>query len=112
MEQDISKQFYKIKDVAELLGVTQSTLRFWEQEFPEVRPKRSPKNIRYYTPENIETLRIIHYLLKTKGLKIDAAKEQMRVNRKNVSKRLDVIEKLSGIRNELKTLLEALDKRK
>lgn len=108
----IEKQFYKIKDVAELLGVSQPTLRYWESEFPECRPKRSPKNIRYYTPEDIETLRIIYYLLKVKGLKVDAAKEQMRVNRKNVSKRLEIIDKLTMVRDELKSLLSSLEKRR
>ena len=60
----LDKDYYKIKDVAELIGVPQSTLRYWEKEFPECSPRRSATNIRYYTPADIETLRIIHFLLK------------------------------------------------
>lgn len=72
--EEFDKKYYKIKDVSELLGVSASTLRYWEQEFPECRPRRSATNIRYYKPQDIETLKIIHYLVKIKGLKIDAVR--------------------------------------
>lgn len=111
MEQ-LEKQYYKIKDVAELIGVPQSTLRYWEKEFPTCAPRRSASNIRYYTPADIETLRIIHFLVKVKGLKIDAAKEQLRVNRENVSRRMEVIARLEKVRGELEQLRKALNIRK
>lgn len=112
MASDLTKKYYKIKDVAEILGVGQPTLRYWESEFPEVKPLRSPSNIRYYTPEDVETLRIIYYLVKVRKLKIEAAKEQMRLNRKNITKRMDVIEKLQDVRDELEMMLKGLEKRK
>lgn len=106
--EELTKKYYKIKDVSEMLGVPQSTLRFWEKEFPQVKPVRSPKNIRYYRPEDIRTLEIISFLLKTRGLHLDAAKEQMRVNSKNISRRLDTIERLTDIRSRLETLRKSL----
>lgn len=109
---DLSKQYYKIKDVAEMLDVSQATLRYWEQEFPECRPERSPKNQRYYRPSDIKILRIIHYLLKVKGLKIEAAKEQLRLNPENISKRVDIIRRLTEVRDELKLIQKALEIRK
>lgn len=112
MEDRLSKKFYKIKDVSEILNVPQTTLRYWEKEFPEFAPKRTPKNIRIYTPDNIQTLRIIHYLLKVKGLKTAAAKEQIRINRKNVERRIEIIDRLTDLRNELSLMLRVLDKRK
>lgn len=111
MDQDISKKFYRIRDVAELLEVAPSTIRFWESEFPECRPTRSQGNIRLYTPKNIETLRIIHYLLKVKGLKIEAAREQLHSNKKNMARNVEIIEKLTDVRNELEMMLKALSKR-
>jgi len=110
--EELDKKYYKIKDVSELLGVSASTLRYWEQEFPECRPRRSVTNIRYYKSQDIETLRIIHYLLKVKGLKIGAAKEQLRNNRSNVSNRVKIIETLTDTRNKLEDILKALNKRK
>ena len=108
----LDKDYYKIKDVAELIGVPQSTLRYWEKEFPECSPRRSATNIRYYTPADIETLRIIHFLLKVRGLKFEAAKEQLRVNRHNVSRRMEVIDRLGQVREELVNLRKALNIRK
>ncbi|MBD5284558.1 MAG: MerR family transcriptional regulator [Bacteroides sp.] len=109
---DLTKSFYKITDVAEMLDVSQSTLRYWEREFPDCAPTRSATNIRYYTPENIEKLRMIHYLLKTKGMKIEAAKRQLQGNKENVSRRLEIIDKLTTVRNELEEMLSALTKRR
>lgn len=108
---DLDKSFYKIKDVSEMLGVPQSTLRFWEKEFPSCKPSRSQHNIRYYKPADIEQLRIIHYLVKVRGLKIEAAKEQLRVNKNNISKRIEVIDRLTDIRNRLEMLLKSMQKR-
>ena len=111
-EQPIEKRFYKIIDVAEMIGVSQSTLRFWEKEFPELKPTRSASNIRYYTPDDIELLRVIYYLVKTRGLKIEAARQQIASNRKNVSRRLEIIERLKEVRDDLKGLMSALEKRR
>lgn len=110
--EELSKQYYKIKEVAEILDVPQSTLRFWEKEFPMIKPIRSSHNIRYYRPQDIELLRIIHYLIKDKGLKIEAAREQLRSNKHNVSRRVEIIYRLKSVRSELANLLVALGGRK
>lgn len=110
--EELDKKYYKIKDVAEILEIPASTLRYWEQEFPECAPRRSKSNQRYYKANDIETLRMIHYLVKVKGLRIEAAKEELKNNRKNVSKRLEVVDLLTDTRNELKEMLAALNKRR
>lgn len=108
----LTKKYFKIRDVAELLNVSEPTLRYWEQEFPELKPMRSPTNQRFYTPDDIEILRIIYYLVKVRGLKIEAAKEQLRLNSRNITKRMDIINKLQDVKDELKLILTALEKRK
>ena len=108
---ELTKRYYKIKDVAELIGVAQSTLRYWENEFSEISPRRSATNQRYFTPEDIQTLRIIKYLLKEKGLKIEAAKEELRSNKYNITKRFEVVEQLIAVRDDLERLLKALNLR-
>jgi len=50
-------------------------LRFWEKEFPQLRPKLRAKGRRYYTHENVKLLKKIQYLLKDKGLTIKGAKK-------------------------------------
>ena len=107
----LGKQYYKIKDVAEMLGVQQSTLRFWEKEFDCLNPRRSASNVRYYTPADIEMIRVISYLLRNRGLKLEAAEEQMRQNRGNVSRRIRAIERLENVRDTLSSLLKSLNVR-
>lgn len=92
-----------------MLGVPQSTLRFWEKEFPQmIRPMRSSHNLRYYRPQDIENVKIIYFLIKEKGLKIEAARSYLRSNPKNVSRCPEVLERLTEVRDELNSLLKAL----
>ena len=108
--EDLTKNYYKIGEVAEILGIPASTLRFWEKEFTIIKPKRNSKNTRFYTPEDVETIKMVYYLVKEKGLKLDAAQQQIRVNRHNVSQRSEVINRLKSVRNQLQDMLDAINK--
>lgn len=101
MDDKLSKKFYKIGDVAEILNVPTSTLRFWEKEFTVIKPKRNTKNIRVYTVKDIETIKMIYYLVKEKGLKLDAAQAMIKRNRDGISKQFEVIERLKSVREQL-----------
>lgn len=107
------KEYLKISEVAEILDVPQSTLRFWEKEFAtSLKPMRSPNNVRYYRPKDIKTLQIIRFLVKDKGLKIEAAKEELKKNPQNLSKKTEVIQELKEIRNELAEMYHTLSGKK
>lgn len=106
------KKYYKIRDVAEMLELPQSTLRYWESEFPELAPMRSKSNIRYYSSDNLRTLQIIKFLVKDRGMKLEAAKRELASNRRNISRRLKIVDNLREIRDELKSMLAALEKRR
>lgn len=108
--EDLTKNYYKIGEVAEILGIPASTLRFWEKEFTIIKPKRNSKNTRFYTPEDVETIKMVYYLVKEKGLKLDAAQQQIRVNRHNVSQRSEVINRLKSVRNQLQDMLDTINK--
>lgn len=105
------KSYYRIKDVCEFVGENASTIRYWETEFQELAPKRTVAGHRQYTPKDIETLRIIKYLLRTKGMHISLAKEHLHNNRKNLSKRANALEELTKVKEELEILLQSLNKR-
>ena len=108
---DLSKKYYKIKEVSEIIGVPQTTLRFWEKEFDEIQPRRSEHNQRYFTPEDIETIRIIKFLIKDKGMKIGSVKEYLKHNKKNISRRLEIVDKLTRVREDLRGMLHSLNLR-
>ena len=106
---ELDKKFYKIGDVSEILGIPESTLRYGESQFTIIKPRRNKKNIRYYTPSDIETISKVYYLVKEKGLKLDAAQAQIRHNRDGVDKRFVAIEQLKDIKQQLLAFQSALD---
>lgn len=108
MEDKLSKKFYKIGDVAEILDIPTSTLRFWEKEFTIIKPKRNAKNIRVYTVKDIESIKMIYYLVKEKGLKLDAAQAMIKRNRDGISKQFEVVERLKTMREQLLQIDTAL----
>lgn len=108
MEDSLNKKFYKISEVAEIVGVPASTLRFWESQFSQLAPRRNAHGTRFYTPADLEAARIIHFLIKEKGLKIEAAKEEMKVNRAGVSRKFEVADRLRAVRNQLAELIDSL----
>lgn len=106
---DISKTYYKINEVAEILLIPESTLRYWEKRFTIIKPHRTEGGRRLYTPDDIDKIRMVHYLVKERGLKLDAAEEQIRINRSGVSRRYVAIERLRSIREQLAALLAAIN---
>ncbi|MBR5101841.1 MAG: MerR family transcriptional regulator [Muribaculaceae bacterium] len=106
---ELNKRFYRIGDVAEILNIPTSTLRFWEKEFTIIKPQRNAKNARLYTAKDIETIKMIYYLVKEKGLKLDAAQAQIKANRDGVSKRFEVIERLKEAKATLLEIQKGLD---
>ena len=92
-----------------MLGVPESTLRYWEKEFKEISPKKNAKGIRHYTVEDIEQIkRVIHYV-KEKSLTIKGAQARMKENPKTTLDTHDLVERLKGIRAELVAILKELD---
>lgn len=109
MNNNLDKKYYKIREVSEILKIPLSTLRFWESEFSIIKPKRNDKNTRFYTPADIETIRLVYYLVKEKGMKLDAAQAELKRNRENVSKRVEVIDRLRSIKEEILKIKKAID---
>lgn len=105
---NLSKRYYRIREVSELLGVPQSTLRYWETRFPQVRPMRNEGGTRYYTPSVIENLRLVKYLVQDRGLRIEAAIEEMRTSPSGVARKQRAIMRLQEIRARLTELGNAL----
>lgn len=68
---DLDKKFYKIGEVADILEIPQSTLRFWEKKFTLIKPRRNAGGTRFYTPDDVEKIRMIYFLVRDKGLRLD-----------------------------------------
>ena len=104
------KLYYSIKEVAEMFDLNESTLRFWETEFPYLKPKTAgPNKVRQYSDKDIEQIRLIHNLVKVRGFKLAAAKKIINQNRDGAERKSEVLSKLIEMREELKALKRSLD---
>ncbi|MCH5169363.1 MAG: MerR family transcriptional regulator [Prevotellaceae bacterium] len=102
------KKYYGIAEVAEQFNVAESLLRYWEKEFPNIKPRKSGRGVRQYTKEDIEEVRLVYNLLKVRGMKIAAAKAVLTKNRKVASDTSFVIDRLQSIRTALQEISREL----
>ena len=103
------KLYYSIKEVAQMFDVRESTLRYWETEFPLLKPKTVGQSVRQYTEKDIEQVRIIYNLIKVRGFKIAAARKYLSKNRTGVDKSSDILDTLISVRDELKEIKKHID---
>lgn len=104
------KIYFSIKEVAQQLGVAESTLRFWESEFPQIKPRTvRATGVRQYTEKDIEQLKVIYNLVKVRGFKIAAARKMLQANKEGADKSADILTTLISVRDELKELKKHID---
>ncbi|MDR6158093.1 DNA-binding transcriptional MerR regulator [Chryseobacterium sp. SLBN-27] len=101
------KLYYSIGEVAKAFDVNTSLIRYWEQEFPIIKPKKNKKGNRYFTPEDIKNLQIIYHLVKEKGYTLDGAKIALTTNSK-ISETITLIDRLEFVKAELLKLKDSL----
>ena len=92
---------YKIGEVASLMGLNPSVLRFWETEFPQLAPVRTKKGQRLYTDEHLERIARIKTLLYEEKLTIDGARRRLAETGRDPSLLRQVYDELTAIRRLL-----------
>lgn len=100
-EQDIEKRYYSIGEVAEIMEVSTSLVRFWEKEFDILKPKRNKKGNRLFTQKDLANLKLIYHLVKERGFTLEGAKTKLRENKDDTARVADVVERLKTIRQAL-----------
>lgn len=98
------KKYYAIGIVAEMFKVNQSLIRFWENEFDILKPKKNGKGDRLFRPEDIKNLKLIYHLLRERKYTMEGAKEYLKQNKRAEEKfaLIESLQKLKGFLNELK----------
>ncbi len=108
-EKKVEKLFYTIGEVADILGENASLVRFWSQKFPQyIKPARNKKGNRLFTAQDLSNFRIIHYLVKERGMTLEGASKRLRDNKSGEDRRVDVIEKLNNIKDRLLQVSDSL----
>lgn len=103
------KIYYSIKEVAAMFDVKESLLRYWETQFPHLKPKTTGNKIRQYTDKDIEQIKLIYNLVKVRGFKIASARKMLNENRDGSDQHARIIDSLIIVRDELKALKTQLD---
>ena len=105
------KTYYSVREVSEMFGVSESTLRYWETEFPNLKPRMvKSSRVRMYSAKDLEDIRKIYNLVKVRGFKLAAARKMLLANPSGVDRTADMIDKLTSIKEELLQIKAALDK--
>lgn len=101
-EFNVEKLYYTIGEVAEIMDENTSLIRFWSDKFSDIiKPERNRKGNRRYTAKDVENLKLIHHLVKDRGMTLEGALERMKNNREGLDNRVEVIERLNVIRERL-----------
>jgi DNA-binding transcriptional MerR regulator len=91
------KQYYPIGDVAAMFKESTSLIRYWENEFPILKPKKNKKGDRFFRPEDVKNLKLIYHLLRERKYTIEGAREFLK-NNKSAGEKHEIIESLEKVK--------------
>ncbi len=99
------RKYFRIGETSKIVGVEPSVLRYWEKEFPQIRPQRADSRQRTYQKKDLEILLEIKRLLYEEKMTIKGAKRRLQQKR---SKKDDVTSFIEEIRIGLREVLDLL----
>ncbi len=100
-EKVIEKKYFSIGEVADMLNVATSLIRFWESEFDIIKPKKNRKGNRQFTKEDIENVKLIYHLVKEKGYTLQGAKDLLKNGKETLQEKVEIIESLKKVKKFL-----------
>lgn len=104
------KMYYSITEVARWFRVNASLLRYWENEFDILKPRKNRKGDRLFRPEDVKNLQVIYYLLRNRKFSLEGAKKYLRNHRQQADVNVQLAQSLTKFRSfllELKANLGA-----
>lgn len=107
---ELTKRYYSISEVAGMFEMNISKLRFWEEQFPTLTPKRDRAGDRKYTQDDIKHLQEIVELVDAQGYTIEGAKKALDNKKKKKNVNQGVIDKLIEVKSFMVYLRDSLDK--
>lgn len=96
--------YYSIGEVAKMLNVEVPTIRYWEKEFKQIKPHVNKRGVRFFSPESLEKLKMIHFLIREKKYTTEGARQQLERNYDKTLQSFDITQKLKDIRRKLEQI--------
>ena len=105
-----AKRYFTIGEVSELCGVKAHVLRYWEQEFTQLKPVKRSGNRRYYQHHEVLLIRRIRELLYGEGFTISGARRRLEDSNQPESRTVMPAETMNvpGLRHEIKDIIASL----
>ena len=100
----LTKRYYSVTEVARLFGVTTSLVRYWEQQFEFLKPFKSSKGDRRFTPDNIRQFEVIYHLVKGQGYTLAGAKRYLKEEKGKIRQKEEALKTLRRLRGFLEDL--------
>lgn len=104
----LDKQYYSISEVAGMFRVNTSLIRYWENEFDILQPKKNRKGDRLFRQEDIQNLKLIYHLLRERKYTIEGAKQKLREDKRSASRNFEMVKSLQKVRAFLTELKDQL----
>jgi DNA-binding transcriptional MerR regulator len=104
--------FYSIGDVAKMFGENISTIRYWENEFDILKPKKNKKGNRLFTQTDLKNIEIIRYLLRDQGMTLKGAKTKLKEQSEGLEQNAEIARRLKEVRKSLTGLMQLLEPEK
>ena len=104
----MAKLLYTMGEVTEMFDVNASLIRYWESKFDCIKPQKTKKGNRLFTPSDIENFKLIYHLVKEKGMTLEGANNTMKRRGKKLHKEVSILERLQSIRAMLVEVRESL----
>ena len=98
------KLYYTIGEVAKMLNVTTSLVRFWEKEFDIIQPKKNKKGNRLFRPDDVKNLHTIYHLVKERGFTLQGAKTKLSQNKEDTIDKAEIVRSLKKIKSFIEDL--------
>lgn len=105
----IEKVIFTIGEVAEIIGENTSLIRYWENQFEALKPQKNKKGNRLFTKDDIELVKLIHHLVKERGLTLKGAKQKLKENREETIHNFEIVKRLQIVREELIGIRDGLE---
>jgi len=104
----IEKHYYSIGEVAEMFDVKTSMIRYWENEFSNIKPHKNKKGNRLFTMDAINEIKLVYHLVKERGMTLKGAKQKIKENRSDSIQEHQLVTRLKGIKEMLIEIREEL----
>lgn len=108
IEQELTKLYYSIREIAEMFDVSNSLIRYWEAEFSILKPSKNSKGDRRFMVKDIRNLEKIYTLVKERGFTLDGAKKELKKKNPTETNTI-IVSKLKQLKKKMEKSLKDLE---